>query len=77
MMTRLRTQIDAFLDVRDGGAPEFDARAESKLASKCVRLVAATAAVVVFLRLVATGARVLVNVETSGFPGVERSNVLW
>ena len=75
MMTRLRAQIDAFLDVRDGGTPEFDARAESKLASKCVRLVAATAVVVVFLRLVATGARVLVNVETSGFPGVARSGV--
>ena len=75
MMTRLRKRIDDFLDVRDGGAPEFDARAESKLASQCMRLVATTAVVVVFLRLAASGARILVNVSMGGFPGVARGNV--
>jgi hypothetical protein len=47
MIQRLRTRIGDFLDVRDGGAPNYDARAESKLAARCVRLVAATAVVVV------------------------------
>ena len=63
MMSRLRKRVDDFIDVRDGGAPEFDARAESKLASQCMRLVATTAVVVVFLRLAASGARILVNVS--------------
>ena len=75
MMTRLRKRIDDFIDVRDGGAPEFDARAESKLASQCMRLVATTAVVVVFLRLAASGARILVNVSMGGFPGVARGDV--
>lgn len=72
MMTRLRKRIDDFLDVRDGDAPNYDARAESKLASQCVRLVATTAVVVVFLRLATSGARALVNVKLGGFPGIER-----
>ena len=71
MMQRLRQRIDDFLDVRDGGAPRYDARAESKLAARCVRLVAATAVVVVFLRLATSGACALVSVVSQSFPGVK------
>ena len=42
---------------------------------RCVRLVAATAVVVVFLRLAASGARALVNVSMGGFPGLARGKV--
>ena len=73
MMTRLRRRINDFLGVRDGGAPVYSARAESKLATRCLQLVAATAVVVVFLRLATTGARALVNVAVGGFPGVQRN----
>ena len=75
MMMRLRQRIDAFINVREGGAPEYDARAESKLAPRCVRLVAATVVVVVFLRLATSGARALVNVSMGGFPGLARGKV--
>ena len=71
MMQWLRQRIDDFLDVHDGGAPSYDARVQSKLATRCVRLVAATAVVVVFLRLATSGARALVNVVSQSFPGVK------